>query len=205
MKCGMIGGFWDDDGNVKTDVVIKDGMENAKKAGKERDGKTFVKNNYTGRDLRVDVKSIRHGLGRDWKRALTNARLGAVIGDIVQRAIPINAITNEADVDGTYAMAGYANDSQGREFIGIVTVEQRTGDVDGVEVYDVTHAVNGRQKRSSPAATKAQGVNPSTTTSTISIKVLLDRVNSTHQSILSNDDSARSSKITDPYGILLKY
>ncbi len=43
-------------------------------------------------------------------------------------------------------MAGYAVDSAGREFVSIVTVEQRSGEITGVESYDVTHAVSGRQK-----------------------------------------------------------
>lgn len=78
---------------------------------------------------------------------ITNARLGAVIGDVVQNAVPVNALYNKAkDVMGTYAMAAYANDSRNREFVAIVTVEQRSGNISGLESYDVTHAVSGRQK-----------------------------------------------------------
>ena len=74
----------------------------------------------------------------------------------------------------------------GREFAAIVTVEQRGGDVSGIEVCDVTHAVSERQKNASRADTKSQGVYPSTT-GTVSIKDLLNIVNTTHQSILSED------------------
>ena len=80
-------------------------------------------------------------------RLITNARLGAVIGDVVQNAVPVNALYNKAkDVMGTYAMAAYANDSRNREFVAIVTVEQRSGNISGLGSYDVTHAVSGRQK-----------------------------------------------------------
>lgn len=78
----------------------------------------------------------------------TNSRMGAVIGDIVQNAVPINGRKDTADnVLGTYSMAFYATDSRGREFVGIVTVEEHTGKVESLEYYDVAHAVSGRQKK----------------------------------------------------------
>ncbi len=201
-----------ENGRVNQHKVIENGMENARTVGTERDGKVYVRNSYTGRELRVDVSSIRHGMNGEMNRILTNARLGSVIGDVVQNAIPINALhTKVQDVTGTYAMAGYAADEKGREFVAIVTVEQRSGDIAGVDVYDVTHAVSGRQKRRSDQAdTKSQGVDPvkiassqesrqaahisepqgvypSMAASKISIADLLDVVNQTYQSILSDD------------------
>lgn len=178
---------------VDTATVIETGMKNARSVGTERDGKVYVKNTYTGRELRIDVQSIRHGLNGDIKRLLTNARLGAVIGDVVQRAIPVNALHDTAQgVEGTYAMVAYATDSRGREFVAIVTVEQRSGGVTDIELQDVTHAISGRQKKiSSRADTKSQGVYPSTTTDKISIADLLDVVNLTYQSILSRDVQER--------------
>lgn len=174
-------------GKVDARTVIDAGLENAKNVGTEIGGKVFVRNTYTGRNLRVDTASIRHGLNGDSKRILTNARLGAVIGDVVKNAIPINALHNKAiGVKGTYAMAAYAKDSKSREFVAIVTVEERSGEIAGVEAYDVTHALSGRQKNSSRADTKSQGVNPSTTAK-ISISEFLYTVKSTHQSILSSD------------------
>ena len=41
-----------------------------------------------------------------------------------------------------------------------VYAEQRGGDVSGIEVCDVTHAVSERQKNASRADTKSQGVYP---------------------------------------------
>ena len=162
-------------------------MKNARAVGTERDGKVFVQNDYTGRELRIDTASIRHGLNGSLNRLLTNARLGANIGTIVKSAVPINALRNKASgVTGTYAMAAYATDRSGREFVAIITVEQKTGDVADVSAYDVTHSVSGRQKtRDAQVDTKSQGVYPSMNVSKVKIADFLNIVNSTHQSILS--------------------
>lgn len=72
------------DNRVDTAKVVQEGMKNARAVGTERDGKVFVQNRYTGKLLRVDTSSVRHGLYGEANRILTNARLGAVIGDIVK-------------------------------------------------------------------------------------------------------------------------
>lgn len=187
---------------VDTAKVVRQGMKNARAVGTERDGKVYVQNRYTGRSLRIDANSIRHGLNGDANRLLTNARLGAVIGDVVQNAVPVNALRNKAEgVTGTYAMAAYATDSRGREFAAVVTVEQRSGNVAGVEVYDVTHALSGRQKRSERAGTKPQGVYPSTNASSkITVADFLQIVNGTHQSILSQDVLDHFGETKNPGG-----
>lgn len=190
----------DTGGNVNSAVVITEGMKNARSVGGERDGKIYVQNAYTGRQLRIDTSSIRHGLNGGVNRLITNARLGAVIGDVVQNAVPVNALYNKAkDVMGTYAMAAYANDSRNREFVAIVTVEQRSGNISGLESYDVTHAVSGRQKNSSQADTKSQGVYP-IKAAKISIADFLSIVNSTHQSILSDDVLQHFRESRNPNG-----
>ncbi len=188
------------DERVDTAKVVRTGMKNARTVGTERDGKVFVRNDYTGRELRVTNTSIRHGLNGNANRLLTNARLGANIGTIVKNAVPINALHNKArDVTGTYAMAAYATDSRGREFVAIVTVEQKTGNVADVDAYDVTHAVSGRQKNGSQADTKSQGRFP-IKAATISIKDFLGIVNSTHQSILPQDVLAAFKETRNPKG-----
>lgn len=190
----------DTGGKVNSAVVITEGMKNARGVGGERDGKIYVQNAYTGRQLRIDTSSIRHGLNGGVNRLITNARLGAVIGDVVQNAVPVNALYNKAkDVMGTYAMAAYANDSRNREFVAIVTVEQRSGNISGLESYDVTHAVSGRQKNSSQADTKSQGVYP-IKAAKISIADFLSIVNSTHQSILSDDVLQHFRESRNPNG-----
>ena len=188
------------DNRVDTAKVVQEGMKNARAVGTERDGKIFVRNQYTGKMLRIDNSSIRHGLNGKQNRLLTNARMGVVIGDIVKNAVPINALNNKAKgVTGTYAMAAYVTDSRGREFVAIVTAEQINGNIAGVEVYDVAHAVSGRQKNSSQADTKSQRVY-SIKAAKISISDLLRIVNSTHQSILPEDVLQKFSEQRNPQG-----
>ncbi len=185
---------------VDTAKVVQQGMKNARAVGTERDGKVFVRNRYTGKNLMVTANSIRHGLNGAQNRLLTNARLGSVIGDIVENAIPINALKNKAkDVTGTYAMAAYATDSRGREFAAVVTVEQKTGRVAGIETYDMLHAVSGRQKNSSQADTKSQSIR-SIKAAKISVADFLQTVNSTHQSILSEDVLRHFEQQRNPKG-----
>ena len=185
---------------VDTAKVVQKGMKNARAVGTERDGKVFVRNRYTGKNLMVTANSIRHGLNGAQNRLLTNARLGSVIGDIVENAIPINALKNKAkDVTGTYAMAAYATDSRGREFAAVVTVEQKTGRVAGIETYDMLHAVSGRQKNSSQADTKSQSMR-SIKAAKISVADFLQTVNSTHQSILSEDVLRHFEQQRNPKG-----
>ena len=168
--------------------IVDAGLQNAEAEGvKKSNGKVYVTNAYTGRELVVTADSIRHGLNGSGNRLLTNARIGSVIGSIVKNAIPVNALYNTSNVAGsTYAMAAYATDSKGREFVAIVTVETRDNSVQGVSVYDVTHSVSGRQKNSSQADTKSQGFNP-IKAAVISISDLLEKINSTYRSVLSDD------------------
>ena len=188
------------DNRVDTAKVVQEGMKNARAVGTERDGKVFVRNRYTGKLLMVTTNSIRHGINGAANRVLTNARLGAVVGDIVQNAVPINALYNTAkDVTGTYAMAGYATDSAGREFAAIITVEQKTGKIAAVEAYDMLHAVSGRQKKGSQADTKSQSIHSIKATK-ISISNLLRIVNSTHQSILPEDVLQKFGEQRNPQG-----
>ena len=189
----------DSDGKINTAKVVEAGIKNALSVGTEKAGNIYVPNRYTGRELWVTASAIRHGLNGAFNRRLTNARIGSVIGEIVHNAIPINALHNTAEsVVGTYAMIGYAKDSKGREFVAVVTVEQREDAVSSIDLYDVTHAISGRQKRNSQleltaseggtqADTESQGVNLIKDSSEISIAGLLDTVKNVYQSILSED------------------
>ena len=96
-------------------------------------------------------------------------------------------------------MAAYVTDSRGREFVAIVTAEQINGNIAGVEVYNVAHAVSGRQKNSSQADTKSQRVY-SIKAAKISISDLLQIVNSTHQSILPEDVLQKFGEQRNPQG-----
>lgn len=176
------------DKNIDRRRIVDTGLQNAEAEGvKKSNGKVYVTNAYTGRELVVTADSIRHGLNGGGNRLLTNARIGSVIGSIVKNAIPVNSLYNTSNVaDSTYAMAAYATDSKGREFVAIVTVEIRNDSVQDVSAYDVTHSVSGRQKNSSQADTKSQGFNP-IKAAVISISDLLEKVNSTYRSVLSDD------------------
>jgi len=186
-------------GRVDAAAVVEKGIKNARSVGTERDGKISVQNRYTGKHLLVTTNCIRHGLNGGMSRLLTNARLGAVIGDVVKNAVPINALQNKASgVSGTYAMAGYATDSRGREFVSIITVEQYDKII-GIDIHDATHAVSGRQKKSSQADTKSQGFYP-IKAATVSITDLLNVVNITHQSILSEDVLSHLGESRNPAG-----
>ena len=192
-----------EDSNINKKIVAEQGLANATKEGEIVDGKVFVQNSYTKRKYRIDINSIRHGLSGDKNRLRTNSRMGAVIGTIVKNAIPINALKNEAtDVVGTYAMAAHCFDSKNREFIAVVTVEERTGNIIDITSYDVVHSLSGRQKtRDKLVGTKPQGVYPSKPISgTISISELLNIVNSTHQSILSEDVLNALGEVRNPEG-----
>ena len=187
-------------GKVDDAKVLSKGTKNALSEGVERDGKLYVKNVYTGRELRIDNSTIKHGLDGTYNRHLTNARIGSVIGSVVKNAIPINGLKNTSDkAIGTYAMVAYCHDSQKRQFVAIVTVEQHTGNVDSFELYDVAHAVSGRQKKGSQVDTKSPGVYPIEATA-ISISQLLEIVNNTHQSILSDDVLAHLGETRNPKG-----
>ena len=186
-----------DNQRVDTRAVVDMGMKNACTVGTERDGKVFVRNGYTGRQLLITSDSIRHRLNGGMNRLLTNARLGAVIGDVVKKAVPVNSLRNQAEgVTGTYAMAGYVADSKGREFVDIITVEQYDGKVAGIEIYDVTHAVSGRQKKSSQASNEAPESLPYQ-----GCQNQYSRLSEcTHQSILSDDVLAHFGEVRNENG-----
>jgi hypothetical protein len=184
----------DENGRVDRDEVRKSGLKNAGDAGEVREGEIFVRNNYTGRELKVTNKTIMHSAHGDLNMLLTNGRLGAVAGDLIKRSIPVNGLRNKKDgVAGAYAMAAYAIDGNGKEFVAIITVEQRTNLVSNIGLVDMAHSISGRIKRSpwfpqrNGGTATETGTPASKASSTISIADFLDIVNSTHQGILSND------------------
>lgn len=188
----------DEEANVLNDELEIDrekikvlGIINAEKNGERVGDTVVVKNVYSERNLQISRNSIAHGLsGKD--RRLTNGRLAAVIGDVAKNAIPINSLANKNNqAAGTYAMAGYAEGSEGTKVVAIITVEHFGDKVSDVELIDVTHAANGRiVKEASPVIDRWHrdySQHATGSFSTISISNLLQIVKSTHQSILSKD------------------
>lgn len=200
-RLAEVSSLQDENGRLDTNAILKKAHENLAQEGQtDGTGKNWVTNAYTARPLRVDNSTIRHSLNGEHRRILTNARIAASIGTIIKNAVPINALHNAAEgVIGTYAMVSYANDSKGREFIAIITVEQRTGEINGLTTFDVAHSASGRQKKSSQADTKSQGVNP-IKAATISIRKLLGIVNETYQSLLSENVLAALGQKRNPQG-----
>lgn len=189
-----------ENGKISKADVAAAGMKNARSVGTERDGNAYVvtvKSRYTGRDVQVTSSAIRHGLNGTYARFATNARLGSRAGTLIQNAVPVNSLNTTAEaanVTGTYAMAALTTDSEGRQVVAVITVEQRSNMVTGIESYDVTHAINGR-KTGSQADARSQGVNPikaagsseaSASTATVSVEDFLELVKDTHRSILSD-------------------
>ena len=172
--------------HVDVKAVVEMGMENALENGRKYKDVCLVRNNYTGREISVSANTLRHGLGGNRNRVITNAKATEKIGEILKNSIPVNGLKNKADVDSTYAMAGILMNKKGNQFIAISTIEQKSDKVSDIAVYDIAHAMNARMKKGSTAGMfHPQGVTPSTASSAYKIQDFLRIVNSTHKSILS--------------------
>lgn len=125
-------------------------------------------------------------------RLRTNARIGAICGDVIENALPINALKNEnPEALGTYAMIAILQ-SGTRQIAATVTVEQHTDKVTKIDIIDLAHALNGRiAKKEGSLSSTRDGDSPETeanaATFTLSIADVIQIVNTTHQSILSDD------------------
>ena len=143
-------------------------------------------------------------------RLRTNARIGAICGDVIENALPINALKNEdSEALGTYAMVAILQ-SGTRQIAAMVTVEQHTDKVTKIDTIDLAHALNGRiaKKEGSESSTwepgYANSVLPSNTTFTLSIADVIQIVNTTHQSILSDDVLKALGEERNPEGYYAK-
>ena len=150
MKVVMLPGL----SELKNDIQIDrqriglDGMKNASEHGRQSDNTIIVTNNYTKNLLTIGENAIRHGLGgENIPRLRTNSKLGARIGELVKNAIPINRLeSNNRQAAGAYAMVSSAFDSNGREYVAVITVNQMNT-VNDVKFVDVVHSVSGRNRR----------------------------------------------------------
>ena len=85
-------------------------------------------------------------------------------------------------------------------------MEQRGGDVVGMEVYDILHSLNTRKRnavdQTIQTASTAEKQNLTSTTRSIDISIsdLLKIVNETHQSLLSEDVLAHFNEECNPQG-----
>lgn len=191
-------------GRINRADVVEAGKRNAGGAKTAR-GYAQVTNTYTGRTLNVSNESIKHGMHGQKKRILTNAQLGAVVGDIVKEGIPINGLKKEdRNALGTYAMVTMCETSDGKPIMAVTHVDMQRGEVQDISFVDMVHSVNGRlYKKSEPGSSPidASAGKPSHPSRfTISISDLLLEVNSSFQSILSEDVLNRLNETRSPEG-----
>lgn len=182
-------------GRINREKIVADGIKNAEERGEKlSDATAAVKNKYSGRNVIITKAAIKHSMGAENpSRLRTNARIGAICGDVIENALPINALKNEnPEALGTYAMVAILQ-SGTRQIAAMVTVEQHTDKVTKIDTIDLAHALNGRiaKKEGSESSTwepgYANSVLPSNTTFGLSIADVIRIVNTTHQSILSDD------------------
>lgn len=192
----------------ETDVIAL-AKENGAAQGSVDQMGISVQNSYTGRNIRLTAKAIRHSLGRqNYNAAIANARATVKAGELLKNAVPINALHDTGSAaQGTYAMAAYMRDAQeNMEHVAVLTVEQRSGDVVGMEVYDTLHALSTRKrnvvvpKNQTASTAEEQGLTSPTRPIEISISNFLEIVNETHQSLLSEDVLAHFNEERNPQG-----
>lgn len=200
------------DNKIDREKVVTLGIRNAKEKGKPlSETIASVKNKYSKREIIISKNAIQHSMGAENpSRLRTNARIGAICGDVVENAIPINALKNEnPEALGTYAMIAILQ-SGDRRIAAVVTVEQHTNMLEKLETFDITHAINGRiaKKEGSESSTREPGyannASPSNTTFGLSIADVIRIVNTTHQSILSDDVLKALGEERNPEGYYAK-
>lgn len=124
-----------------------------------------------------------------FNRMATNGKLGAIIGDVVRNAIPLNSIeTTNADTAGTIVYAGYAIDGE-REYLALCHVNRMRGTLNNVEWVDVLHSLNGRTKKDTSRSGEEPQLDFSIAGTDVSISIadLLDVVKELHPDLLSRD------------------
>lgn len=182
-------------GKIDKEKTVAHGIENAKAIGEGMsDTVASVTNRYTGRKILISKRALLHGLyGDNISRLRTNARISALAGDIISSAIPVNALSTENDQAlGTYAMVSIASAGEGKTVAIITTVEQHTNKFLNMESIDIAHALSGRMvKKEGSLSSTRDGDSPETeanaATFNLSIADVIQIVNTTHQSILSDD------------------
>lgn len=196
------------DGKIDRDLVISLGLENAKKIGRKLDNTVVaVENKYSHREIIISKPAIQHSMdGGNPARLRTNARIGAICGEVVANAIPVNALNNKnPEAIGTYAMVALLKSGDGN-IAAIITVEQHTNKVERIDTIDLAHAFNGRlvKKEGSESSARERGYAnsalPAITTFKASIADVLRVVNTTHQSILSDDVLKKLGETRNPEG-----
>ena len=190
--------------------AVREGFENLKANGATVDEvKAVIKNRYSGRQILVTKSALVHSIDGNKQRIKTNALLSSAAGGIVKNAIPINAIKNDKEgPTGTYAMIAVAKAGE-KYVVAVMTVEQYTDNVlsiYGQDLQDQLHAMSGRidKKGGSLSSKWNQGYleneAPNSATSMLSIADVIRIVNTTYQSILSDDVLKALGETRNPEG-----
>ena len=199
-------------GKIDKEKTVAHGIENAKAIGEGMsDTVASVTNLYTGRKILISKRALLHGLyGDNISRLRTNARISALAGDVISSAIPVNALSTENDQAlGTYAMVSIASAGEGKTVAIITTVEQHTNKFLNMESIDIAHALSGRMvKKEGSLSSTRDGDSPETeanaATFNLSIADVIRIVNTTHQSILSDDVLKTLGETRNPEGYYAK-
>ena len=199
-------------GKNDKEKTVAHGIENAKAIGEGMsDTVASVTNRYTGRKILISKRALLHGLyGDNISRLRTNTRISALAGDVISSAIPVNALSTENDQAlGTYAMVSIASAGEGKTVAIITTVEQHTNKFLNMESIDIAHALSGRMvKKEGSLSSTRDGDSPETeanaATFNLSIADVIRIVNTTHQSILSDDVLKTLGEEKNPEGYYAK-
>lgn len=126
---------------VDRNKAIEDGMENVRRKNSKYNvgNKVFAENKQTGRPIQVTSASIRHGIGRREAGQLSlNARMSAVIGDVIEDAVVICELKPREHAVKAYAMMGAIEDGTMVYPVKLVVNEtdEDMGDLTGIEAFE---------------------------------------------------------------------
>lgn len=190
---GKISNVIGEDQNINEKKLAQIGMDNARNeaGGTEEGNVVIVRNEFTGRPLVISKKGIVHSVHTDNNSTnRANARIAQKAGELAKYAVPINALINESDADGTYAMAAPVLGEDGQmEKVAVLTIEIRSGNLVKMEEYDQLHAVSGRKKNGgrNERGILSNGLSANHRSGRISIADFLKEINSTHKGLLSQN------------------
>lgn len=174
--------------------IIKKAKENIDKVGSRDElGRQTVYVEDVNTNVIVGKDAIKHGLRRNYD---SNAKIAPYIGEYLQNSIKVNEINprrNEAV--GGYILLGYGRDSKGNHYPTYFIVETLKTGQNEVTEFDSLHSFNG--KKIVEAVSRANPGFQSRTSTKVSVKDLLEIVNSEYSDVLPKS-------VSEHYGIKRK-
>lgn len=178
-----------EDGKIDREAIISSGLNNAFKVGRRVNSDTaVVKNKYSGEEIAISKRGLKHSLDR--RSAVALATLN--IGEIVQNALRVNEMSPRNEhVAVSYPMVGYASDANGNKYAVLLVVNRNNDSyptIDGVSVYETLYSHNAKKTESGVHSTRSYDDNsPLFPNSTISIAELMNVVKDQFPNVLSDD------------------